>query len=84
MLNLYAVKVWHNCEPRHFQTIEVRTYSARRAEDLATESYPGCKVAASLIGFAREEPALPPAPPTHAAHTGADLRQTSNTTRPDG
>ena len=80
MLNLYAVKVWHNCEPRHFETIEVRTYSARRAEDLATESYPGCKVAASLIGFARTE--LVPA--SHAAHTGADLRQTSNTTRPDG
>jgi hypothetical protein len=80
MLNLYAVKVWHNCEPRHFETIEVRTYSARRAEDLATESYPGCKVAASLIGFARKEPA----PPTHAARTGAGLQRTSNTTRPDG
>ena len=74
MLNLYAVKVWHSCEPRHFETIEVRTYTAGRAEDLATESYPGCKAAAS------------PAPLGQAARTGASLPglRTSNTTRPDG
>jgi hypothetical protein len=42
MLNLYAVKVWHSSGPRHFETIEVRTYTARRAENLASESYPGC------------------------------------------
>ena len=84
MLNLYAVKVWHNCEPRHFETIEIRTYTARRAEELAAESYPGCKAAASPIGFARKEPALPPGPPSHAARPGAGPRRTSNTTRPDG
>jgi hypothetical protein len=42
MLKLYAVKVWRTSEPRYCETIEVRTYNARRAEDLATESYPGC------------------------------------------
>jgi len=55
MLNLYAVKVWHSREPRRFETIEVRTYTARRAEELATESYPGCKAAASPQGVARKE-----------------------------
>ena len=49
MLNLYAVKVWHSSEPRHFETIEVRTYTARRAEDLASESFPGCMAAALRI-----------------------------------
>jgi hypothetical protein len=42
MLNLYAVKVWRPSEPKYFETIEVRTYTARRAQDLATESFPGC------------------------------------------
>ncbi len=49
MLNLYAVKVWHSSEPRHFETIEVRTYTARRAENLANESFPGCMAAAERI-----------------------------------
>jgi hypothetical protein len=49
MLNLYAVKVWHSSGPRHFETIEVRTYTARRAEHLASESFPGCMAAAKLI-----------------------------------
>ena len=49
MLNLYAVKVWHSSGPRHFETIEVRTYTARRAEDLASESFPGCTAAARRI-----------------------------------
>jgi hypothetical protein len=49
MLNLYAVKVWHSSGPRHFETIEVRTYTARRAEDLAGESFPGCMAAAQRI-----------------------------------
>ena len=43
MLKLYAGKVWHTSQPRHFETIKVRTYNAHRAEHLATESYPGCK-----------------------------------------
>jgi hypothetical protein len=49
MLKLYAVTVWHTSEPRHFETIEVRTYSANRAEHLATESYPGCKAHTSDV-----------------------------------
>jgi hypothetical protein len=49
MLNLYAVKVWHSSGPRHFETIEVRTYTARRAENLASESYPGCTATAERI-----------------------------------
>ena len=49
MLNLYAVKVWHSSGPRHFETIEVRTYTARRAEDLASESFPGCMAVAECI-----------------------------------
>jgi hypothetical protein len=43
MLNLYAVTVWHSSAPRHLQMIEVRTYTARRAEHLANESFPGCR-----------------------------------------
>lgn len=42
MLKLYAVKVWLAREPRNCETIEVRTHTARRAQDLAIESYPGC------------------------------------------
>jgi hypothetical protein len=49
MLNLYAVTVWHSSAPRHFETIEVRTYTARRAEDLASESFPGCMAVAKPI-----------------------------------
>jgi hypothetical protein len=49
MLKLYAVTVWHTSEPRHFETIEVRTYTAQRAEHLATESYPGCKAHTSKV-----------------------------------
>jgi hypothetical protein len=49
MLNLYAVKVWHSSGPRHFEMIEVRTYTARRAEHLASESFPGCVAAAERI-----------------------------------
>jgi hypothetical protein len=47
MLNLYAVKVWHVREPLHIEMIEVRTYSAKRAEALARESFPGCQAAAA-------------------------------------
>jgi hypothetical protein len=46
MLNLYAVKVWHSSEPHHAETIEVRTYTSRRAEHLARESFPGCSARA--------------------------------------
>jgi len=42
MLKFYAVKVWRTSEPRNYETIWVRTYTARRAQDLAIESYPGC------------------------------------------
>ena len=49
MLNLYAVKVWHLSRLRHFETIEVRTYSAQRAEHLASESFPCCIAAAERI-----------------------------------
>jgi hypothetical protein len=52
MLNLYVVKVWHTSEPRYFETVEVRTYTAQRAEHLATESYPGCK--AQIASKARD------------------------------
>lgn len=42
MLKLYAVKVWRVSEPRDYETIWVRTFTARRAQYLAIESYPGC------------------------------------------
>ena len=42
MLKLYAVKVWRASEPHNYETIWVRTYTARRAQSLAIESYPGC------------------------------------------
>jgi hypothetical protein len=42
MLNLYAVKVWRADEPGYSEIIEIRTYSARRAQRLVTESFPGC------------------------------------------
>jgi hypothetical protein len=49
MLNLYAVTVWHSSEPRNYETIEVRTYTASRAQHLARESFPGCKAIAQPI-----------------------------------
>ena len=57
MLNLYAVKVWHSSEPRYAEEIEVRTYTARRAEHLALDSFPGCRAIAEQIGdvFARPQ-----------------------------
>ncbi len=56
MLNLYAVKVWHSSEPRHAETIEVRTYTARRAEHLASESFPGCSASAKPVRNLIEPP----------------------------
>ena len=50
MLNLYAVTVWHSNTPRNVETIEVRTYSAKRAEHLASESFPGCRALAKPVG----------------------------------
>ena len=49
MLNLYAVTVWHASAPRHAEMIEVRTYTARRAEHLASESFPGCSASAERL-----------------------------------
>jgi hypothetical protein len=49
MLNLYAVTVWHASAPRHAEMIEVRTYTARRAEHLASESFPGCRATAEQV-----------------------------------
>ena len=49
MLNLYAVTVWHASAPRHVEMIEVRTYTVRRAEHLASESFPGCRASAELL-----------------------------------
>jgi hypothetical protein len=61
MLHLYAVTVWHSSEPHQFETIEVRTYNARRAEHLASESFPGCRVIAEPIYelIERNLPTLP-------------------------
>ena len=42
MLKLFAVEVWCVSEPRECETIWVRTYTARRAQHLALETYPGC------------------------------------------
>ena len=49
MLNLYAVKLWHVSAPHYFEIIEIRSYTARRAEYLASESYPGCAACASSV-----------------------------------
>ena len=49
MLILYGVTVWHSSEPRHFETIEIRTYSTRRAEHLARESFPCCRAVAEPL-----------------------------------
>jgi hypothetical protein len=67
MLNLYAVTVWRTQDHGRCETVEVRTYSAKRAEHLATESYPGCQAVAALIAEARKEPTLPPAPSRHVS-----------------
>jgi hypothetical protein len=48
MLKLFAVKVWRTSEPRDHETIWVRTDTARRAQYLAIESYPGCE--AEILG----------------------------------
>ena len=61
MLNVYAVKIWHSSGPRHCETIEVRTYNARRAENLASESFPGCLAAAERI-FDLTDHTLPGSP----------------------
>jgi hypothetical protein len=61
MLNLYAVPVWHSSGPDQFETVEVRTYSARLAEHLASESFPGCRVIAEPI-YDLIERVLPTAP----------------------
>ena len=42
MLKLYAVNVWRIAESRNYDTVWVRTHTARRAQELAMESYPGC------------------------------------------
>jgi hypothetical protein len=42
MLKLYAVEVRRVSEPCRTETVWVRTYTARRAQSLAIESYPGC------------------------------------------
>ena len=51
MLILYGVTVWHSSEPRHFETIEIRTYSTHRAEDLARETFPGCRAVAEPLTY---------------------------------
>jgi hypothetical protein len=43
MLKLYAVKVWRTNEPRDHDTIWIRADTARRAQFLAVETYPGCE-----------------------------------------
>jgi hypothetical protein len=58
MLNLYAVTVWHSSEPRHAEAIWVRTYTARRAEQLARESFPGCMAIAQPVGNASDHDQL--------------------------
>jgi hypothetical protein len=42
VLKLYSVKVWRTSEPGNNQTVWVRTFTARRAQYLAIETYPGC------------------------------------------
>ena len=41
-LKLYAVEVSRLSIPRNHETIQVRTYSARRAQQLMLETYPDC------------------------------------------
>ena len=49
MLKLYAVNLWHPCTLDYLETIEVRTYTPKRAEHLASESYPGCRARAERV-----------------------------------
>jgi hypothetical protein len=42
LLKLFAVKVSRVSEPRESETIWVRTYTARHAQHLAIETFPGC------------------------------------------
>jgi hypothetical protein len=41
-LKLYSVEVSRLSIPRKHETIQVRTYSARRAQELMLETYPDC------------------------------------------
>ena len=41
-LKLYAVEVACASKPRTHETIQVRTYTARRAQQLMLETYPDC------------------------------------------
>ena len=41
-LKLYSVEVSRVTSPRTHETIQVRTYSARRAQQLMLETYPDC------------------------------------------
>ena len=41
-LKLYAVEVSCASKPRTHETIQVRTYTARRAQQLMLETYPDC------------------------------------------
>jgi hypothetical protein len=41
-LKLYSVEVSRLTIPRNHETIQVRTYSARRAQELMLETYPDC------------------------------------------
>jgi hypothetical protein len=41
-LKLYSVEVSRLSIPRDHETIQVRTYSARRAQELMLETYPDC------------------------------------------
>jgi hypothetical protein len=49
MLKLFAVNLWHRSTREYSETIEVRTYTPERAEDLARESYPGCRALAERV-----------------------------------
>jgi hypothetical protein len=49
MLNVYVVEVWHASQPACCETIEVRTHSAKRAQYLARESFPGCMARATSM-----------------------------------
>ena len=75
MLNLYAVTIWHSYAPRNSETIEVRTSSAERAEELAAESFPYCDAHAKLIDVG-VRPSSPPAPSRSQANDNAPVAAT--------
>jgi hypothetical protein len=78
MLNVYAVTVWHSSAPRHTETIEVRTYTLRRAEHLARESFPGCTAKAdTTAGITDHLQAMPYLQPTPRAQCAMARRQVS-------